>query len=960
MRTLLASLAIALISTETLAAPSYEEAVVPLLRSSCAGCHNDAEAESGFSVETYASLRRGGDGQGDPIVPGDPAASVLLKRIESTGDDHMPPLDQPQPTAAELQGLRDWIAAGAPPPAIDHPLSAGLVVPTLPGFAGRTPVTALAYAPDRRRLAVARGRSLEIHPVGTDGLPSNDAAAAVVVLHDLPGKVMAVHFSVDGRQLVVAGGIPGLRGQAELRDAATGERLVSFGGHRDLLYDAELSPDGSRLATAGYDRTIRLWRTSDGSLEREIDVHNAAVFDLAWHPGGGVLASASGDETVKLWRVADGQRLDTLSQPQGELRRVLFTPDGSRVMAAGRDKRIHVWQFLSAEAPAINPQLVARFAHETPITALGLSADETILLSAAEDRSLAGWHLPAVETTAVMPSQPDVVAVIEPWEGRGFLIGRMDGSLEVIVLADAATAATTTIAERSETEAMPTPAGEAAANSQAEPVAHAEAEPNDTPAEAERVAVPVSISGAMNREEDADCFRFLANRGEPLLLEVDAARSQSQLDSRIELFDAAGVPVPRVRLQAVRDSWFTFRGKNSSDSGDFRLHNWREMELDEYLYAGGEVVRLWLYPRGPDSGFIVYPGFGTRQTFFGTTPVTHALGEPAWIVRPLPPGSPTVANGLPVFDLPFENDDEPYGRLGRDSQLIFTPPADGTYVVRLRDTRGFGSSSRPDDYRYTLTIRPPKPSFSVAVGGRDPQVSPGSGRELSFTATRLEGFEGPVEITVENLPAGFTFHGPLVIEEGQLRCFGVLSAAADAADPDDAADARVRVVARPLTNRESKAGSEQEPAPEAIELGTLGNIQLGPPPKLTVAIARATGSPEGTEGPVAAADGPAVADEPLRFEIRPGTTITARVIATRHDFTDRISLGNEDAGRNLPYAVFVDDIGLNGLLIVEGQSERDFFITASPVARPGRRLFHLRANDDGGQCSLPAIIDVIP
>jgi hypothetical protein len=103
-----------------------------------------------------------------------------------------------------------------------------------------------------------------------------------------------------------------------------------------------------------------------------------------------------------------------------------------------------------------------------------------------------------------------------------------------------------------------------------------------------------------------------------------------------------------------------------------------------------------------------------------------------------------------------------------------------------------------------------------------------------------------------------------------------------------------------------------------------------------------------------------VANALPHFTIHPGETITARVIATRHDFAPRISFGNEDSGRNLPYAVFVDNIGLNGLMIVEGQTEREFFITASPVARPGRRLFHLRASDDGGQCSLPAVLEVLP
>ena len=48
-----------------------------------------------------------------------------------------------------------------------------------------------------------------------------------------------------------------------------------------------------------------------------------------------------------------------------------------------------------------------------------------------------------------------------------------------------------------------------------------------------------------------------------------------------------------------------------------------------------------------------------------------------------------------------------------------------------------------------------------------------------------------------------------------------------------------------------------------------------------------------------------------------------------------------------------------GLLIVDGQTEREFFITAARKARPGTRLFHLRANGDGGQCSQPVLLRIL-
>ena len=900
------------------AAPSYEREIAPLLRTYCSGCHNDREQEGEFSVETFAALRQGGTEGGDPILPGNPADSRLIRRINSDRDDHMPPRDQPQlPPEAEAL-LAAWIEAGGAGPAVDSSIVASLTVPEIAPHVGIKPVTAATFSPNGSRLIVARGRSIAV--LDTTGKQTSE-------ITDFPGTVTAVHVSPDGRLLVVAGGVAGLTGVTELRDLASGAVLGSFDGHRDQLFDAELSPDGTTLATAGYDRSIKLWNVADGRLLRTIDIHNGAIFDLAWHPSGKILASASADETVKLWRASDGLRLDTLKEPQAEVYAVQFTPDGRNVIAAGRDKQIHLWSVVSLDAPASNPALQARFAHESPIVALGLSADGQHLLTAGEDRSLKSWSVPDLLLEHDHPRQPDQVSAIAASPNGGFMVGRMDGSLEPVAVV---------VDPRPLTPALASPASAAAAPMPA-PSTLSESEPNDLPTHAQAVPLAVEIKGTVGRRGDADCFRFAGKRGEPLLLEVNAARSKSKLDSRLEVLDAAGNPVEQVILQATRDSWFTFRGKDSLESGDFRLHNWMEMELDQYLYANGEVVRLWRYPRGPDSGFLVYPGNGKRQTFFGTSAVTHALGEPAWIVEPLPPGTTPVPNGLPVFRILYENDDEATQRFGADSQLFFTPPADGEFVVRLTDVRGAGSEAKPDDYAYTLFIRQPQPSFKVDVAGENPKVSPGSGRELTFRVIRSEGFEGPIRIDVKNLPAGFVFHGPLEIEAGQQRALGVISAAADAVAPDEEADKKVAVTATAtILGRDV-----------VQDLGTLGDIQLEGPPKLTVAILRGEG----------AAPAPG---ELLELSIQPGQTLTLRVKAQRHDFAERIELGGDDSGRNLPYGLFVDNIGLNGLLIVEGQDEREFFITAAPVAKPCRRLFHLRTQAEGGQTSLPAVINVLP
>ncbi len=909
---------------------AYERDIAPIFRTYCAGCHNDADREGDFSLETFAGLRAGGD-KGDPLKHGDADVSLLIKLLEGRAKPAMPPKDEPKVPPAELARLKAWIAAGAPGPKQDVSILEQLVVPQVATDKRRAmPITALAFSPDGKQVAVAVGGRVELRRS-----PNGRARKA---LAGLPGKVNAIHFSPDGKQLVTASGIPGLNGIAQLWEVRSGQRLREFGGHRDTLFDAEFSPDGKLLATAGYDRTIRLWQVADGKLLRTIAVHNGAIFDLAFDPTGQALASASADQTVKLWRVSDGLRLDTLNQPQGELNAVTFTPDGRHILAVGADKRIHLWRFVSTNGPALNPVVESRFAHEAAITAFTLSADGKSLFTAAADRTLKRWSLPDLVERQAFETQPDLVSALAAVPQRERLaVGRLDGSLKVCDLQSPTVARSAGL--RSGAKRPATRAGSETGSTvvTTDPIRLAEAEPNDLGTQPQAVNMPAEVAGSIGRAGDVDVFRFRAEAGQELMLAVDSAAAKSSLDSRLEVLTADGKPVEQVVLQAVRDSWFTFRGKDSDTPDDFRLQNWREMELNEFFYANGEVVRLWLYPRGPDSGFKVYPGEGRRHTFFGTTALTHALNEPGYIVVPHPAGSQPVPNGLPVFRLNYENDDDPTREAGVDSRLLFTAPQTGDYLVRVTDTRGFGGTT---NFHYTLAVRPSQPDFSVTVEGLNPKVSPGSGRELRFVAKRREGFTGPIRVEIANLPPGFAASTPVEIEAGQMVALATLHATADAVAPDEAADKAVKVTASATIH-----GREV-----THELGSLGDLQLGKSPKLTVEILAGSDRAHVRETP----------GQPLEFTIRPGETITARVRAVRHDFKDRIELGNEDSGRNLPHGLYVDNIGLNGLLIVEGQTERDFFITAAPVAQPCVRQFHLRARGDDGQVSRPAVIRVLP
>src|SRR5690606_36141169 len=142
-----------------------------------------------------------------------------------------------------------------------------------------------------------------------------------------------------------------------------------------------------------------------------------------------------------------------------------------------------------------------------------------------------------------------------------------------------------------------------------------------------------------------------------------------------------------------------------TNNADVRVKNWEEMELNEYLYIQGEVCKIFRMPQGPDSGFQFYTAGSKRRGYFDTTATAHALDDPAYIVEPHAPGTALIPNGLPTFLIHYDNDDDAARALGTDSRLTFTAAADGEYLVRVTDTRGFGTPR----HAYRLMLREPRP-----------------------------------------------------------------------------------------------------------------------------------------------------------------------------------------------------------------------------------------------------------
>jgi hypothetical protein len=263
--------------------------------------------------------------------------------------------------------------------------------------------------------------------------------------------------------------------------------------------------------------------------------------------------------------------------------------------------------------------------------------------------------------------------------------------------------------------------------------------------------------------------------------------------------------------------------------------------------------------------------------------------------------------------------------------LFFTAPADGTWTARVSDAREFQGV----DYKYQLDVRTPKPDYSVSFNQKKIQLALGTGQEIEFAADRVDGFTGAVTIEACDLPPGFAVSRPVVIQPDQFKAQAALFAEPDATQPTPEQVKAIRFVARADID-----GRNVE-----YTLAGLEELNLKEAPKIEIHI----DGESGIRTTLA---------EPLQLQMKPGETIRAFVRVERSGEDGIVSFGRADAGRNLPHGVFVDNIGLSGLLLPAGTNEREFFIKASPIVPPGHHQFFLKSNIDG-ITSFPVALEIL-
>lgn len=430
-----------------------------------------------------------------------------------------------------------------------------------------------------------------------------------------------------------------------------------------------------------------------------------------------------------------------------------------------------------------------------------------------------------------------------------------------------------------------------------------ESSENDRADRAEPVAVPGGVSGRIERAGDVDHFRFEAKKGERLILEVFGRRLGTSIDSALEILDEKGVVVPRAVLRPLDQTEVAFREHDSSKPG-IRLTRWGNLAVGDYVLIGRELTRIRLLPRNPDDDCTFWNERGQRVAFLGTTPEHHPMSQPIYKVSIHPPGTLFPPGGVSPVTLTYRNDDGGPDSL-KDSRLTFDPPADGVYVVRIEDVRGLGGES----FGYHLLVRKPRPRFQLSLSTENPSVPRGGTTLVTATISRFDGFEGPVDLTVDGLPPGLTATPSRIDPEDFSASIGL------------SADASAPAYSPPtwrVTGRAKSAPGMSLAEGDLVQVvdpgGAAGGwIVVSPEPNLRVEAA------------------------PSRLLIQPGQEVTMSLTVKRApQLTGRVPIEI----RNLPQGVRVLNVGLNGVLITETQTERTISLYAEPWATATERPFY--------------------